>query len=163
MLVENKPIVGTSAAAIVRTSAPSYAAYKILHLGFIALPIIAGLDKFFHFLVNWDLYLAPRIASLLPMSGHNFMLIVGGIDEIDARIRNVYDAVARDRHADIEHAGELLLAARQRGQRSPARPSVSRTCPARTTARRGGSRDRPASTTPAAPSPGTTRQTRGCR
>src|SRR5437763_16797033 len=80
MLVENKPIVGTSAAAIVRTSAPSYAAYKILHLGFIALPIIAGLDKFFHFLVNWDLYLAPRIASLLPMSGHNFMLIVGGIE-----------------------------------------------------------------------------------
>jgi len=66
----------------VSTSASSYAAYKILHLGFIALPLLAGLDKFFHLLVNWDLYLAPRIASLSPISGHQLMLLFGVIEII---------------------------------------------------------------------------------
>jgi hypothetical protein len=66
----------------VATSAPTYVAYKILHVGFVALPIIAGLDKFTHLLVNWDTYLAPRIASVLPTSAHNFMLLVGVIEII---------------------------------------------------------------------------------
>ena len=58
----------------------TYAAYKILQLGFVALPILAGLDKFFHVLVNWDMYLAPKLAALAPVSGHNLMLAVGGIE-----------------------------------------------------------------------------------
>jgi hypothetical protein len=64
--------------AVVR--APSTQAFRILHFGFIAAPTIAGLDKFFHLLVNWDQYLAPAIARMLPMSGHTFMLIVGVIE-----------------------------------------------------------------------------------
>jgi hypothetical protein len=36
----------------VSTSSPSYAAFRILHLGFIALPVLAGLDKFFHILAR---------------------------------------------------------------------------------------------------------------
>ena len=59
---------------------PAYQAYLILYAGFTALPIIAGLDKFAHILVNWDQYLAPRIANLLPVSGHTFMLAVGVIE-----------------------------------------------------------------------------------
>jgi len=55
-------------------------AYTILHLGFILLPILAGLDKFFHLLVNWDQYLAPQIAGLLPVAPTTFMQIVGGIE-----------------------------------------------------------------------------------
>jgi len=43
-------------------------------------PLIAGADKLFHFLVNWDQYLAPRIAGILPVSGHTFMLAVGVIE-----------------------------------------------------------------------------------
>ena len=61
---------------------PSYAAYKILHLGFIALPILAGLDKFFHLLANWEMYLAPRIAAVSPIDGHNLMLLIGVIEVI---------------------------------------------------------------------------------
>jgi len=64
----------------VSTSSPAYAAFKILHLGFIALPVLAGLDKFFHILVNWDMYLAPQIAVLSPIGGHNLMLVVGVIE-----------------------------------------------------------------------------------
>jgi uncharacterized membrane protein YphA (DoxX/SURF4 family) len=54
--------------------------HQILHLGFTALPILAGADKFFHLLVNWDQYLAPVVADKLPVSGHTFMLIVGVIE-----------------------------------------------------------------------------------
>src|SRR5437868_9345851 len=64
-----------------RTSADrGYQAYQILHIAFIVAPTIAGLDKFFHVLTNWDQYLAPRIARLLPMSGHGFMLLVGVVE-----------------------------------------------------------------------------------
>jgi hypothetical protein len=59
---------------------PAYQAYLILHFGFAALPVIAGVDKFFHFLVNWDLYLAPIVTQYLPVTGHTFMLAVGVIE-----------------------------------------------------------------------------------
>jgi hypothetical protein len=59
---------------------PAYQAYVILYVGFIALPILAGLDKFFHLLVNWDQYLAPWVTQLIPVSGHTFMLMVGVIE-----------------------------------------------------------------------------------
>jgi hypothetical protein len=55
-------------------------AQRILHAGFVVLPILAGLDKFAHFLVDWDRYLAPVVASMLPISPHAFMLIVGVIE-----------------------------------------------------------------------------------
>jgi hypothetical protein len=63
---------------------PAYQAYMILYVGFVALPILAGVDKFFHFLVNWDQYLAPAFAGLLPASvtPHMFMLVVGGIEVV---------------------------------------------------------------------------------
>lgn len=60
----------------------TYQAYLILYVGYIVLPIVAGADKFFHLLVNWDQYLAPRIAEILPISGHTFMLIVGVVEII---------------------------------------------------------------------------------
>jgi len=61
-------------------SRPADQAFVVLYAGFIALPIIAGADKFLHVLVNWDLYLAPAVANLLPVSGHTFMLVVGVIE-----------------------------------------------------------------------------------
>jgi hypothetical protein len=61
---------------------PIYQAYRILHAGFTALPIIAGLDKFFHLLVNGDMYLAPVIARLSPIQGHTLMLLVGVIEVV---------------------------------------------------------------------------------
>ena len=49
-------------------------------MGFIAAPIIAGADKFFHLLANWDMYLAPAIAKLSPVGGHGLMSVVGVIE-----------------------------------------------------------------------------------
>jgi uncharacterized membrane protein YphA (DoxX/SURF4 family) len=54
--------------------------YRILQAGFVALPIVAGLDKFQHLLVNWDKYLAPAVARRLPVSGHTFMLAAGIVE-----------------------------------------------------------------------------------
>ncbi len=62
------------------TATPSHQAYLILHIGFVAAPVIAGFDKFFHLLVNWDVYLAPVIANLSPLGGHGLMLAVGIIE-----------------------------------------------------------------------------------
>jgi uncharacterized membrane protein HdeD (DUF308 family) len=73
----NFPIAGNIVAA-----APARQAYQILHFAFTAAPIIAGIDKFLHILVNWDNYLAPWIANLSPIGGHNLMLLVGAIEII---------------------------------------------------------------------------------
>jgi len=61
---------------------PAYQAYLILHVGYAALPIIAGFDKFFHYLVNWDAYLAPVVTRAVPVTAHNFMLAVGVIEVV---------------------------------------------------------------------------------
>jgi uncharacterized membrane protein YphA (DoxX/SURF4 family) len=57
-------------------------AYKILQLGFVVAPVVAGLDKFTHLLVDWDKYLAPLVNNLLGGHGHEFMLVVGIIEII---------------------------------------------------------------------------------
>jgi hypothetical protein len=67
-----------------RTDAHSDQAYQILHIAFTVAPLVAGVDKFFHLLVNWDQYLAPFVARLLPFSGHTFMLLVGVIEIVAA-------------------------------------------------------------------------------
>lgn len=61
---------------------PAFQAYQILHIAFTVAPIIAGLDKYFHLLVNWDQYLAPWIARLSPIGGHGLMLAVGAVETI---------------------------------------------------------------------------------
>src|SRR5947209_12188854 len=66
--------------ATVRVMTPSAQAYQILHLAYTVAPLVAGADKFTHWLVNWDQYLAPAIARMLPVSGHAFMLLVGVIE-----------------------------------------------------------------------------------
>ena len=59
---------------------PAYQSYLMLHIGFAVLPIVAGVDKFFHILVDWDQYLAPQATDFLPVTGHTFMLVVGVIE-----------------------------------------------------------------------------------
>ena len=69
---------GTTADKV--TSSPSYQAYRILHFGLVVAPILAGLDKFFHLLVNWDQYLPQVVAKMSPVPGHTLMLVVGVIE-----------------------------------------------------------------------------------
>ena len=61
-------------------SNPSYQAYQILHLAFVVAPIVAGLDKFFHVLVDWDRYLPPFVDAMVGGYGHELMLAAGVIE-----------------------------------------------------------------------------------
>jgi len=73
--------INTSSAAIESTTAsPAFQAFRILQAGFIAAPILAGLDKFFHLLVNWDQYIPSVVTRISPINGHSLMLIVGVIE-----------------------------------------------------------------------------------
>jgi hypothetical protein len=62
--------------------APARQAYRLLYLAFVAAPIIAGVDKFTEFLVQWEQYLTPPVANLLPVSAQMFMRAVGVIEII---------------------------------------------------------------------------------
>ena len=55
-------------------------AYKLLYAGFMAAPIIAGIDKFTDKLGNWDKYLSDDVAENLPVERHTFMQAVGLIE-----------------------------------------------------------------------------------
>ena len=51
-----------------------------MRVGFTVAPIVMGLDKFFHLLVNWDQYLPPFVNNMLGGRGHEFMYVVGVIE-----------------------------------------------------------------------------------
>lgn len=61
-------------------SEPAYGAFLTLWIGFTALPLLMGADKFANLLTNWEHYLAPWIVNLLPFSAHTAMLVVGAIE-----------------------------------------------------------------------------------
>ena len=63
-------------------SSPAHQAFRILQFGFTVAPILAGLDKFFHLLTNWDLYLSPMAQRILGGLSHPFMLVVGVVEMI---------------------------------------------------------------------------------
>lgn len=72
----------TNTESEVDVSGPGYEAYQILHVGFTVAPIVAGLDKFFNLLVNWEQYLPSFVNKLTGGYGHELMLVVGVIEII---------------------------------------------------------------------------------
>jgi hypothetical protein len=56
--------------------------YWALRVTFIAVPILAGLDKFTNLLTNWSHYLSPAFARMLPMTPSAFMQIVGLVEVV---------------------------------------------------------------------------------
>jgi hypothetical protein len=59
---------------------PAVQAFWLLRIGFVVAPILFGLDKFAHVLVDWDVYLAPEFPDLLGTSAHTLMYVVGAIE-----------------------------------------------------------------------------------
>ncbi len=60
----------------------AYQAYRILQLGFVAAPILAGVDKFFDKLANWDAYVAPVVSNIVGGHTHEFMMVAGVVEII---------------------------------------------------------------------------------
>src|SRR5690349_16884512 len=67
--------------------------YKLMKLTYGLVPIVAGLDKFTNLLTDWDKYLNPSIAQMLPFSPHTFMMIVGVIEIVAGLIVLVRPAI----------------------------------------------------------------------
>jgi hypothetical protein len=61
---------------------PAYQAYLILRTGFVAAPILFGLDKFTNLLADWTTYLAPGIDRLVPGSATGAMVAVGVVEVV---------------------------------------------------------------------------------
>jgi len=61
---------------------PVLQAFWLLRVGFSALPIIVGLDKFAGVLTDWDGYLAPSIDRLVPGTAHQLMLVIAVVEII---------------------------------------------------------------------------------
>jgi len=64
----------------IEVSVATYEAYKVLYYAFIALPAIAGLDKFAHLLTSWDQYVSPKFAAVLHMTHGGILALVGLIE-----------------------------------------------------------------------------------
>lgn len=74
----------TTAAAVRNDRAeltdPTFQAFTLLRVGFTVAPILFGLDKFTEWMVDWSAYLWSGMASALPGSAEDIMLIVGLIE-----------------------------------------------------------------------------------
>lgn len=72
----------TAAEPTLAHAGPAWQAFRVLHLGFVVAPLLAGLDKFLHLLVDWNQYLAPAVANVI--SANVFMPIVGVVEVVAA-------------------------------------------------------------------------------
>ena len=61
---------------------PSLQAFWILRIGFTVAPILAGMDKFFHRLVNWNQYVSPLAAQAVGGHVSAFMGAAGVVEII---------------------------------------------------------------------------------
>ena len=61
---------------------PAYQAFWLMRIGFTAVPILFGADKFAHVMVNWDKYLAPDVQRWLSPfdTVHHTMYAVGAVE-----------------------------------------------------------------------------------
>jgi hypothetical protein len=76
--LESRPVTGRRWSV----ADPALQAFWILRAGFAILPIVAGLDKYFHLLADWNRYLAPSVDRMLKGHGREFMLSAGAIEVI---------------------------------------------------------------------------------
>lgn len=70
--------------AVAAPSSPVRQAYRILHIAFVVIPLLAGLDKFTNIMTDWTQYLAPVVLNVandvVVISPRTFMYVVGVIE-----------------------------------------------------------------------------------
>ncbi len=62
----------------------SHQAFRLLQFAFVVAPLVAGADKFFNFLCNWETYLTPLVPKLTGIGAHPFMMAVGVVEILAA-------------------------------------------------------------------------------
>jgi hypothetical protein len=63
-----------------RLPRPASEAFRILHIGYVLAPLVAGVDKFFNILTDWEKYLSPTVSDTLGLEPSTIMMIVGGVE-----------------------------------------------------------------------------------
>jgi uncharacterized membrane protein YphA (DoxX/SURF4 family) len=66
--------------AVLTRTDPATQAFVLLRTVFTVAPILFGLDKFLNLLVDWPVYLAPWVDSIVPGTPQTAMYIVGVIE-----------------------------------------------------------------------------------
>jgi len=61
-------------------SDPRYQAYVGMRIGYVVLPLLMGIDKFFNGLTYWPKYLADWIDNIAPGTAQQFMYFVGAVE-----------------------------------------------------------------------------------
>jgi uncharacterized membrane protein len=61
---------------------PAWQAFALLRTVFTVAPILFGLDKFFNLLTDWPAYLAQIVTDIVPLTGQQFMYVVGVVEII---------------------------------------------------------------------------------
>jgi len=56
------------------------AGWWALRIGLGLGPIVAGVDKYFNKLTQWDMYLNPVVTKILPITPNTFMHVVGVVE-----------------------------------------------------------------------------------
>jgi hypothetical protein len=81
--IQHRP---TATALLQRARSDSaYAAFVLLYIGYVVLPLLMGLDKYAKILNDdWPGYLAPWIVDLLPFSAQTAMYVVGAVEILAA-------------------------------------------------------------------------------
>jgi hypothetical protein len=74
------PAASASTASTRLRTDPAFQAFTLLRIGFTVAPILFGLDKFAHVMVDWSVYLAPWINDILPGTASQAMHVVGVIE-----------------------------------------------------------------------------------
>ncbi len=81
-LITRERTGGGHASATTPVYDPAYQAMLLLRTVFTVAPILFGLDKFAHWLVDWERYLAPEVADALPGTAHEILHVVGVIEVV---------------------------------------------------------------------------------
>ena len=82
-MTTHRAATAASTASSAGTRSPgAHQAFVLLRTLFTVAPILFGLDKFAGLLTDWEQYLAPQIANLIPGTAHQAMLAVGVVEVI---------------------------------------------------------------------------------
>ena len=56
------------------------AAFALMHLIMVSVPLIAGFDKYFNFITDWERYVSPALKPFLPVSSKTVMRCAGVVE-----------------------------------------------------------------------------------
>jgi hypothetical protein len=65
---------------------PAFQAFWLLRIGFFVAPLLAGIDKFWDFMVPWQQYLAGWVNDIIPGNAVDAMHMVGVVEILAAFI-----------------------------------------------------------------------------